>query len=86
MHRWLIIGITMSLGICGCASAGHIIMKNPQTGAVFECKGDPWQDWDPYRSAKKCAEALRRDGWQQLGSDAIFQKSSGMSTPKAAQP
>lgn len=38
------------------------MMKNPRTDQVMECKGDPWQDWNPYRSAEKCAQALERVG------------------------
>ena len=86
MKKLYISFLLITLVTCGCASAGHIIMKNPQSGAIFDCKGDPWQDWNPYRSAQKCAEALQKDGWMQLGSDARFQKSPEVAGPSGAHP
>ncbi len=68
MLKWLVPLICLT--VAGCASGSQITMKNPRTDQVVICQGDPWLQWNPWRTAEKCAQALERDGWQRLGSDA----------------
>lgn len=65
----LLIPAGLATVIAGCAAASQIVMKNPRTDQVIVCQGDPWLQFNPWRTAEKCAEALERDGWKRLGSD-----------------
>lgn len=55
--------------LAGCAATQYV-MKNPKTGQVLVCQGDP-NEWLPSRArtSQRCAEALERDGWVRLGDD-----------------
>ncbi|MBI2528576.1 MAG: hypothetical protein HYV93_21655 [Candidatus Rokubacteria bacterium] len=43
-----------------------VVMKNPKTGQVQVCQRPPFGSHD---AATACAEALKRDGWTELGRD-----------------
>jgi hypothetical protein len=54
-----------ALAVAGCV-ATTIVMKNPSTGQVIVCT----RNYDQARNAAvACADALRRDGWVELGRD-----------------
>jgi hypothetical protein len=49
----------------GC-TATTVIMKNPTTGQVIVCQRQIDQNRN---AATACADALKRDGWVELGRD-----------------
>jgi hypothetical protein len=66
--RRLVSGLGLSgfaLALAGCV-ATTVVMKNPTTGQVIVCTRNYDQAMN---AAVACADALRRDGWIELGRD-----------------
>jgi hypothetical protein len=60
----ILVGIlTVSMAECVTTT---VVMKNPKTGQVQVCQRPPFGLHD---AATACAEALKRDGWIELGRD-----------------
>lgn len=69
LRRAVLLAITVPLIGCAALNQIQIFMKNPRTDQIVVCQGDPMHQWNAYRTARKCAEALEADGWKRLGSD-----------------
>jgi len=67
LRRAVLLATTVPL--IGCAAPHQIVMKNPRTDQIIVCQGYLYLQWNPYETARKCAEALEADGWKRLGSD-----------------
>jgi hypothetical protein len=35
-----------------CTRRSVVVLKNDSSGAVAQCHGDPWLDWNPYAAAE----------------------------------
>src|SRR5438552_14336477 len=55
----------LAIALAGCVTT-TVVMKNPKTGQVQVCQRPPFGSHD---AATACAEALKRDGWIELGRD-----------------
>lgn len=67
MKRALRILLTLSVAgtLPGCVTT-MVVMKHPQTGAIHVCQRPTLGSVD---AATACADALKRDGWVELGRD-----------------
>ncbi len=56
------------LFVSACASTQTVLMKNPQTGDVRECKRDPWKNWTWQEEAvlKECKEKYEKAGYTEV--------------------
>ncbi len=56
----------LALGCVGCSMAGVIMMQNPKTGAIYECRrGD--SPFLALTANEDCARQLEQAGWKRLG-------------------
>jgi hypothetical protein len=55
--------LAVALAACGCTPT--IVMKNPQTGEVAQCRGDS-MDWNPRHAATTCATGYAKAGWVRM--------------------
>lgn len=60
---FLLLACVAALAACVTTT---VVMKNPKTGQVQVCQRPPFGSHD---AATACAEALKRDGWTELGRD-----------------
>ena len=69
MSKFLPVILTTIL--MGCAlnpnNKSLIVLQNPKTQEVKECKGDPWASWDAYAATEACAKAYEKAGFVRLG-------------------
>lgn len=58
----------MALAIGGCSGPQPIMLREPQTRQVAECKADPWAvwSWDIPRYNEECARKYEAAGYQRL--------------------
>jgi hypothetical protein len=62
-----------SLGLTGCVQSEDIVLKNPSTGEIHECKTNSGPSFFPIAqtmidnsSARSCAEGYQKAGWQRM--------------------
>lgn len=56
--------LALALVITGCAlNLPMIVLKNPQTGDVKECKPDPWGDVLLEKAVRDCATLYEKAGY-----------------------
>jgi len=60
-----VLAAVLAIALAGCVTT-TVVMKNPQTGQVQVCQRPSFGSHD---AATACAEALKRDGWIELGRD-----------------
>jgi hypothetical protein len=60
-----VLAAVLAIALAGCVTT-TVVMKNPKTGQVQVCQRPPFGSHD---AATACAEALKRDGWIELGRD-----------------
>lgn len=60
-----LLALLSALIIAGCGPT-MIVMRNPATGQVAQCKGDPW-DWNPAAEAATCARGYEAAGYVRSG-------------------
>lgn len=61
------IGFVCAMALAGCGPT-MVVLKNPATGEVAQCKGDAWANWNPYAATEACAKGYEASGWQRMGS------------------
>lgn len=66
MKEYILILCLVLLPACG--STQTVLMKNPQTGDVKECKRDPWKNWQWQEEAvlKDCKEKYEKAGYIEI--------------------
>jgi hypothetical protein len=62
-----VIRLALLVLILGGCVTSTVVMKNPTTGQVIVCQRQIDQNLN---AATACADALRRDGWIELGRDS----------------
>lgn len=66
-----VIALAALLLTAGCAvnpkNKTLIVVQNPETKEIIQCKGDPWASWDVYAQTEACAKAYEKAGWVRLG-------------------
>jgi uncharacterized protein YceK len=60
---WL--AIIVAVAFSGCL-AGVIMMQDPKSGAVYECRRGDFAPLWTYSANEDCAQALERAGWKRL--------------------
>lgn len=58
-------GVAFLVALTGCATT-TVTMKHPTTGQIHVCQRPTFGSLD---AATSCADALKRDGWIELGRD-----------------
>ena len=54
----------LSAALAGCGSdPGVIVMKNPRTGELVQCRGVEGSNRDAAKDAKRCADAYEKEGY-----------------------
>ena len=43
-----------------------IVLQNPQTKEMAQCKGDAWSTWDVYAATESCAKGYEKAGYVRL--------------------
>ena len=62
---WLSLATGLTyLALTGCTLGKAVVMVNPQTSQVFECKGERMMNGK--FQADECAQALERQGWKKV--------------------
>lgn len=54
------------LGLAGCGPT-QVVLRDPKTGEMAQCKGDPWANWNPYAATEACAKGYEAAGWKRTG-------------------
>lgn len=64
MKKYFFIAIAIII-LSACASTQTVLMKNPQSGDVKECKRDPWKNWQWQEEAvlSGCKEKYEKAGY-----------------------
>jgi len=58
----LLILLTTAIVLSGCG-ATTIVLQNPTSGQMAECKGDPWANWNVYAATESCAKGYEASGF-----------------------
>ncbi|OGW20077.1 MAG: hypothetical protein A2Z82_01095 [Nitrospirae bacterium GWA2_46_11] len=68
MKKYLLILIVSIFFLPACASTQTVLMKNPQTGDIKECKRDTWKHWSWQEEAviKDCKEKYEKAGYVEV--------------------
>ena len=70
MRSVLLVGaVSVALASCGLFMTNQYVLKNPRTDQIIICRAEAGQAGNPWLNAERCAEALKRDGWIELGRD-----------------
>lgn len=56
------------LALCACSSPQPILLRDPATKQVAECKADPWavRAWDVQRYNEDCARKYEAAGYERM--------------------
>jgi hypothetical protein len=75
LKNWALIpsAIIATLFLAGCVQSEDIVLKNPKTGEIHECKTDSGASFFPIAqtmidnsSARSCASGYEAAGWQKM--------------------
>lgn len=58
------------LTLGACASGKVVLMQDPRTGTLFECRGDA--NLDGSFESEPCAKALEKQGWRRLSERVYY--------------
>lgn len=60
--------LALVIFITGCAPNYIVLMKNPQTGDIKECKRNPLKNWtwEEWRVVDECAALYEKAGYQKV--------------------
>jgi hypothetical protein len=57
----------LSAWLAGCGSdPGVIVLKNPRTGELVQCRGVEGSNRDAARDAERCAKAYETEGYARI--------------------
>ncbi|RJO61092.1 MAG: hypothetical protein C4542_07340 [Dehalococcoidia bacterium] len=58
----------LAFAVVGCSPNYMVLMKNPQTGDVKECKRNPLKNfvWEETRVVDECAALYEKAGYQKV--------------------
>ncbi|MEZ5759097.1 MAG: hypothetical protein R3D86_12825 [Emcibacteraceae bacterium] len=67
----VLVSLLLIATTAGCANGRKsiIVLQHPETKQTAECKGDPWNDLDPWSAAEKCAKDYETAGYKRLDAE-----------------
>jgi hypothetical protein len=68
MTSWQVpVACLLSAWLAGCSSdPGVIVLKNPRTGELVQCRGVEGSNRDSARDAERCARAYEKEGYARI--------------------
>lgn len=65
MKKYLFVLVVTTIFLTACGPT-QIVLQNPETKEIVQCKGDPLANWSPAGAAKECAKGYEKAGYIRL--------------------